>query len=188
MQNDDLVKMRDIKAYLLVDNNKKSGDRENANISINFWSGRLKEHPSDSFFKQMLTSAYESRFRLNGNIDDLLTSDSLLEIANKEFNEREVSILHALVQNAISRHQFKLALAYARKAFTLTESRVTSALILTDALMETGNYAEAEALLSRYRDDNSLPYLIRKSRFMEHLGKSGYRDRHNEKRLQNSQE
>ena len=169
-QQDNIVKMNDIKSYLLVDNQKKSQDLENANKNITFWSKRLKDNPGNSFFMQTLAGWMDTRFRLAGNIDDLLTSDTLLQKANKEFHEKDVSILHALTQNAISRHQFKLALGYARKSFILTNERFTSAMLLIDVLMETGGYDEAYSLLNMYADEKLLPYLIRKSRFHQHEG------------------
>ena len=169
-QQGNIVKMNDIKSYLLVDNNKKSKDLENANTNINFWGKRLKDNPGNSFFQQTLAGWMDSRFRLTGNIDDLLTADTLLQAANKDAKEHDVSLLHGLSQNAISRHQFKLALEYARKAFTLTEARFTSAMLLADVLMETGSYDEAHSILIMYKDSSALPYLIRTSRFYQHEG------------------
>jgi len=169
-QQGNIVKMNDIKSYLLVDNNKKSKDLENANTNINFWAKRLKDNPGNSFFQQTLAGWMDSRFRLTGNIDDLLTADTLLQAANKDAKEHDVSLLHGLSQNAISRHQFKLALEYARKAFTLTEARFTSAMLLADVLMETGSYDEAHSILIMFKDSSALPYLIRTSRFYQHEG------------------
>lgn len=162
--------MNDIKSYLLVDNNKKSKELETVNININFWRKRLKDNPGNSFFQQTLSSWLDSRFRLTGNIDDLLTEDTLLQAANTDSKEKDVSLLQALSQNAISRHQFRQALDYVRKAFTLTEARFTSAMLMADVLMETGSYDEARSYLVMYKDSASLPYLIRRSRFHQHEG------------------
>jgi len=169
-QEEQIVRLQDIKPYLLVDNTKKSKELETLNININFWMQRLKDHPDNSSFKEMAAGFYDTRFKYSGNIDDLLASDSLLERANIEFKESESSILQSLAQNAISRHQFKIALELAKKVFSLTDARETSAVILADALMETGNYDDAKSYLIRYKDDDFLPYLIRESRFVQHEG------------------
>jgi tetratricopeptide (TPR) repeat protein len=75
-----------------------------------------------------------------------------------------------LGRNYISQHRFKEALVLANKALAIGEGMKETQKLLFDVNMELGNYAEAQNNLQYLNDSKDFDYLIRISKWNDHLG------------------
>lgn len=163
-----IVNSPEIRAYLSA--NTDNGQLSRINNRINFFGEKVKQDNYGCVSTGMLGNAYSSRFGLTGNINDLVTSDSLLNISCSKYNNTKASVFLALSMNALARHEFQRSVAFAYDAYDLGENKSISAGALFDALVETGEYEAAKIKLNSIKDEKEISYLIRASKLKELTG------------------
>ncbi len=137
---------------------------------IDFWTEKLQESPSSFMYLNRLAGAYAKRFKDNGRIQDIHTSDSLYHRALKLNPFSKASIYRALSANAITQHKFPEARDYAEKAIEDGDKLSASYYFLFDALIELGAYEQAESILEKQASKNLFDYLARASKIADHNG------------------
>jgi tetratricopeptide (TPR) repeat protein len=147
-----------------------SSEIQHINRRINFFTEKVKKDNFGCVTTGMLGNAYSTRFSLTGDINDIITSDSLLNISNVKYNGTKASVFVSLSMNALVRHEFKRAVDYAYSAYNLGENKSISAGVLFDALVETGEYEAAKIRLNSLTDTKEVSYLIRASKYKELTG------------------
>ncbi|MBO3699174.1 lipopolysaccharide assembly protein LapB [Roseivirga sp. E12] len=152
---------------LLIPTETASSD---LNEDIEFWQERLLNSPKNYMNYSQLAGLYSKRFRADGFIDDIHTSDSLFlaSLALNPFNK--AATFRSLSANAVTKHEFEQAKSYALKALAEGEDKAASYYILFDALMELGEFESAEGILNIQKSKNSFDYLTRASKFADHQG------------------
>jgi hypothetical protein len=136
---------------------------------LNFWNKRLIEDGNYLNMKE-LAKQYSQRFKLRGDINDLLIADSLLNTASVKINGKDVAVLYAQSQEAITQHRFADAYRYNLQAEKQDPNPYVNHLLIFDAAMELGKYYEASSKISNLRDKKDFNYLLRKAKLEDHYG------------------
>jgi tetratricopeptide (TPR) repeat protein len=166
-QSGQITNPKDYAAYLEIKDNKS---RAFAQSEINFWQKKYNAAPNQISYLSLLASNYSKLFENTGNVKYLYKAEELLLKSNKAYNYTSVGTIRSLARNYISQHRFREALALANKALKIGEGMKETQKLLFDVNMELGNYTEAEKNLNSLTDVSDFDYLIRISKWNDHLG------------------
>ena len=158
---------RDYQTYLNIDEN---ASLKKANKELNFWKNKLDKTPSQYPYNSKLASANSQIFQLTGDINQLKNAEENLLLANKKTNFNNVGYLRSLSKNYISQHRFKEALELLTKAEYNGESLLQTHYMLIDVHLELGNLKKVESYLSKVKNFKDFDYLIRLSKYNDHIG------------------
>lgn len=162
-----IINPKEYNKYLEIKDNKSKNFIEN---EIIFWQKKYDKAPSQTSFISLLASNYSKLFENTGNINDLKKVEELVLKVNHQYNYTEVGPIRSLARNYISQHRFKEALVLANKALKIGEGMKETQKLLFDVNMELGNYTAANRNLKVIADKNDFDYLIRVSKWNDHLG------------------
>jgi tetratricopeptide (TPR) repeat protein len=165
--SDKITNQNDYNAYLALKGNKS---RDFAQSEINFWQKKFDKAPNQISYLSLLASNYSILFENTGNVKYLYKAEELLLKSNKTYNYTSVGTIRSLARNYISQHRFREALVLANKALEIGEGIKETQKLLFDVNMELGNYTEAEKNLNSLTDRSDFDYLIRISKWNDHLG------------------
>ena len=157
----------DYNKYLEIKENKS---KEFAQSEINFWQKKYNAAPNQISYLSQLASNYSKLFENTGKIEYLYKVEELLVKSNETYKYSVVGTIRSLARNYISQHRFKEALVLANKALAIGEGNKETQKLLFDVNMELGNYTEAEKNLAQFYDAHDFDYLIRTSKWNDHLG------------------
>lgn len=139
--------------------------------TTHFWEEKIEKQPMGYIYLQKLAEEYTSNFERTGEMELLDKADSLYLLANSLVSERlKVSNFIALSSNAIKRHEFQKALNFANEAMNRTHEKFGPSLMVFDAAMELGNFELAKHMIHSTRNFESFDYLVRFSKYQDHLG------------------
>lgn len=162
-----IIAQKDYNKYLEIKGNKS---KDFALNEINFWQKKYDAAPNQISYLSLLASNYSKLFENTGNIKYLYKAEELLLKSNEAYNYSSVGTIRSLARNYISQHRFREALELANKALAIGEGSKETQKLLFDVNMELGNYTEAEQNLSSLNDLADFDYLIRISKWNDHLG------------------
>ncbi|MGI9071847.1 MAG: tetratricopeptide repeat protein [Bryobacteraceae bacterium] len=126
-------------------------DASSAN-TIRFLLGRVKRDPDDFVVQSMLSSSLLQKVRETGNADYLgraarAAQASLLSVPA----ERNAGGLSALARTEMAAHDFVKAREDGLRLTQIHPGMINSWGVLTDALLELGDYAKADAAIQQMR-------------------------------------
>jgi hypothetical protein len=162
-----ITNQNDYNTYL---DSKDSKSLDFAKAEIDFWQKKFDAAPDQITFLSQIASNYSKLFEITGNIDYLIKTEELLLKSNEAFKYSSVGTIRSLGRNYISQHRFKEALILANKALAIGEGMKETQKLLFDVNMELGNYTEAEKNLNAIQNFNDFDYLIRISKWSDHIG------------------
>lgn len=162
-----ITKAKDYQAYLQVDKNTLL---KKVNSELDFWEDKLKKTPNQYPYYSKLATANSQVFELTGNIHQLKEAEKNLLTANKSTNFNNAGYLRSLAKNYISQHRFKEALRILTKAESNAEKLQQTHLMLIDVHLELGNLLKVKKYLSKVKNFKNFDYLIRVSKYNDHLG------------------
>lgn len=162
-----ITNSRDYQVYLNIDEN---ASLKKANKELNFWKNKLDKTPNQYPYNSKLASANSQVFQLTGDINQLKNAEENLLLANKKTNFNNVGYLRSLSKNYISQHRFKEALELLTKAEYNGESLLQTHYMLIDVYLELGNLKKVESYLSKVKNFKDFDYLIRLSKYNDHIG------------------
>ena len=162
-----ITKAKDYQAYLQVDKNTLL---KKVNSELDFWEDKLKKTPNQYPYYSKLATANSQVFELTGNIHQLKEAEKNLLTANKSTNFNNAGYLRSLAKNYISQHRFKEALRILTKAESNAEKLQQTHLMLVDVHLELGNLSKVKKYLSKVKNFKNFDYLIRVSKYNDHLG------------------
>jgi tetratricopeptide (TPR) repeat protein len=162
-----ITNANEYQAYLQLDQNKAL---ETANEELTFWENKLAKTPNQYPYNLKMASANSQIFQLTGNIDQLKEAEKNLVIANEKTNYNSAGSLRSLAKNYISQHRFKEALEVLTKAEYNGEKLQETHYILVDVHLELGNLDKVEKYLSKIKNFKDFDYLIRVSKYNDHIG------------------
>ncbi len=136
---------------------------------IRFWENKLQAQPENFVYQSKIAGMYAAWFKLTGDVAKLHQSDSLLQLVNQQVPNK-VGTLQAMASNAVTRHAFAEAETLMRQALAVGEQKHASSLMLTDVLMERGNFGNASALLRDLDSQTQFDYLIREMKMLDQTG------------------
>ena len=166
--NNPILNRADYAAYMEA--KPQAVNQSHASEEIKFWNQRLEDHPESKQNMMQLAGAYSQRFREDGNIDHIHTSDELFKKSLNTALLDKAGIYRALTANAITRHSFKEAYALIHEAIKIGSDQAANHLLLFDVAMELGFYNEAQRALELQQQKSHFNYLIRASKWADHQG------------------
>ncbi|MBI1224973.1 MAG: cell surface protein [Bacteroidetes bacterium] len=166
-QQKPIIRTADYSAYMTPDHLQKAEKAVAEHIS--FWEKKLDEQPENFVYQSKLASQYSAWFKLTGEVEKLYQADSILQLVNERYPNR-VGTLQALSANAITRHSFAEAEGLMRQALALGERKHASSLMLTDVLLERGNFTDASILMRDLDARSQFDYLIREMKMLDQTG------------------
>ena len=143
---------------------------KSAKEGLIFWESKLKNHPDQYPYQAKLATANSSVFMASGNINHLKKAENNLLFVNQKTNFNNASYLRSLARNYISQHRFKDALQLLTKAEYNGEKLEQTHFMLVDVYLELGNLAKVEKYLSKVKNMSNFDYLIRLSKYNDHIG------------------
>jgi len=162
-----ILVQKDYNSYLNIKDNKSLDFVQG---EINFWRKKYDAAPNQISYLSLLASNYSKLFENTGNVKYLYKTEELLLKSNEAYKYSSVGTIRSLARNYISQHRFREALVLANKALTIGEGMKETQKLLFDVNMELGNYTEAEKNLTFINDKTDFDYLIRISKWNDHLG------------------
>jgi uncharacterized protein HemY len=135
-----------------------------------FWQRRMVSIPENFSNGPKYASALASRFRLYGDIHDLLKADSLIKESNIANQEKEGDIFLSMAGFAIQQHQFNQAATFVDKAKKISDNKYGITLLQFDVAFETGLYQWALTTLKALGDDRSYGNFFRKAKYEHYSG------------------
>ena len=162
-----ITSQKDYDKYLEIKDNKS---RDFVQGEIDFWENKFVAAPNQILYLSLLASNYSKLFENTGNVKYLYKAEELLLKSNETYKYSVVGTIRSLARNYISQHRFKEALVLANKALAIGEGKKETQKLLFDVNMELGNYAQAEQNLKTIKDASDFDYLIRLSKWNDHLG------------------
>lgn len=162
-----ITNTKDYEAYL---KSEQKTSLETLKADHNFWEYKLNVNPNQYPYNAKLASANTSIFKLTGNIEALKNAEENLLNANEKTNYSNAGYLRSLARNYISQHRFKEALDLLKKAEINGEKLQQTQLMLVDVYLELGNLPKTEKYLSKVKNFKSFDYLIRVSKYNDHIG------------------
>ncbi|NNJ80697.1 MAG: tetratricopeptide repeat protein, partial [Flavobacteriaceae bacterium] len=117
-----------------------------------------------------LAAAYTKLFQATGNASYLSDAESLYMKAMAISANNKDIYARGLARTYISQHRFKEAEEILRESYQGISSKRATEFMLFDALMELGNYDEAETFLKKLQNTSDYNYLIRKAKWSDHKG------------------
>jgi tetratricopeptide (TPR) repeat protein len=162
-----ITSQKDYDKYLEIKDNKS---RDFVQGEIDFWKKKFNAAPNQILYLSLLASNYSKLFENTGNVKYLYKAEELLLKSNETYKYSVVGTIRSLARNYISQHRFKEALVLANKALVIGEGKKETQKLLFDVNMELGNYAQAEQNLTAINDGSDFDYLIRVSKWNDHLG------------------
>ncbi len=154
----------------LISNYSDSAIKTSVETDLQFWKGRID--PSNPGFVSELryAAAFVRRFHLNGDINDLITADSILYATDKLYNHKETGPNMALVRNSILQHRFKDADSLLQHAKNTGIKKYESVSASFDVAFELGYYQLAEVLLKNIADYKDYGYNFRLAKLAHYKG------------------
>lgn len=141
-----------------------------ADSNLAFWKKRMESQPENYVNGPKYGSALLSRFRLYGEINDLLKADSLFKQSNKANQENEPGIFRTLASFAMLQHRFLQADSFLRKAIKIEGQSLANAFLDFDISFERGQYQHSKKILPALKSFNPYGYLFRRSKFEHYDG------------------
>ncbi|MGB0879009.1 MAG: tetratricopeptide repeat protein [Polaribacter sp.] len=162
-----ITNSKDYNAFLKTDKNTVL---ETTKLDDTFWKNKIKKTPNQYPYYAKLATVNSSIFKLTGTIDALKEAEKNLIIANERTNYNNASYLRSLARNYISQHRFNQALTLALQAEKNGEKLEQTHFMLIDIYLELGNLSKAEEYLSKTKNFKNFDYLIRLSKYNDHIG------------------
>jgi Tfp pilus assembly protein PilF len=158
----------DYNAYL---NTEITPTLDESLLQQQYWSNRLDKDTTGIGDIGQLAGVYEQLFAETGKMEHLLAAEKLYQkaIAVSADNFRD-GFERGLAKNYISQHRFKEANDLLQKSFEGVSMKRPTQLMLFDSAMELGDYDRAYGYLSALKDMTDYNYLIRLSKWSDHIG------------------
>ncbi|PIQ47363.1 MAG: hypothetical protein COW03_15870 [Cytophagales bacterium CG12_big_fil_rev_8_21_14_0_65_40_12] len=160
-----IAKADDYSQYLNA--NPSQNTLEINNIDLEFWGNKLQNDPKNFTYISKIAGLYSQRFRLDGNVMNIYTSDSLYKVALALNPFSDAGIYQGLSGNSITKHEFADAKKYAELALKEGDKKTASYYLLFDALLELGETIQAKSILALQQNKNNFDYLIRASKIAD---------------------
>ncbi len=152
----------------LLQNYKQPTSVQSNSADITFWKNRIDPNATGLVNEMRYAAALTTRFRQLGNIHDINSADSILQLVSKAFNDKETSPALALCNNAILQHRFTIADSCLDKARELGLKKYDALTASFDVDFELGRYTNAALYVQQLKPYADYGYYFRQSK-LNHL-------------------
>ena len=161
-----ITSAEDYNKYLLA----KRISKDAALNELAFWQSRLSEDSINTIALSKLSGLYNTLFSQTGNILELKTAEKLTKKALQLSARDKDTYLRSLAHIYISQHRFKEAKTLLDSAYNFPDNKRATELMLFDVSMELGDYAQADEILGKIKNNSDYNYLIRLSKWSDYKG------------------
>ena len=154
----------------LINNYTEPAEFKSTETDLMFWKNRIDPKNPGFVNELKYASLLVQRFHLTGDINDVVSSDSILYATDKAFNQKETAPKMALLRNSILQHRFKIADSLLEQAKIISIKAYESAGTTFDVAFELGNYLFAEAELKKIANYNDYGYNFRLAKLAHYKG------------------
>ena len=158
---------KDYNQYLQIEKNEIL---DAAKQDYVFWEKKLEKAPNQFPYLAKAAVSQSLLFNETGKIEHLINAEKKLVAANNAANYSNSGYLRALARNYISQHKFKEALGLLKKAEVNGDRLKSTQKMLFDVYLELGNTDEAKSYLSKIENFKDFDFLIRLSKWSDHIG------------------
>lgn len=137
---------------------------------LDFWKNRINPKNPGLVNELKYAGTLIQRFHLTGNMQDVVTADSILSTSDRAFNHNETAPNMALVRNSILQHRFKDADSILENTKLYGLKIYESAVATFDVAFELGNYLLAESELKKIADYKDYGYNFRLAKMAHYKG------------------
>jgi len=137
---------------------------------IAFWKYRTEHLPPGFVNQQKYAQGLAARFRIYGEIRDLIVADSLMSNITHQY--KEPGFLLSLAGYSMLQHRFAEAGNYIDTVAQMKAEEFATQMMKFDADIELGRYIEAAAILKRNAAPNNYAYNFRLSKLDHYQGKT----------------
>ncbi len=137
---------------------------------LQFWKSRIKPADPGLVSELKYASCLVQRFHLRGNMQDMVSADSILLLCDQVFEHKETAPLMALVRNSILQHRFKMADSLLNQAKATGIKKYESAAAGFDVAFELGHYLVATGELKQIASTGDFGYNFRRARLAHYQG------------------
>jgi len=145
----------------LITNYNDTAGRNAVEAELQFWKARIVPTNPGLINELKYAGALVQRFHLTGDINNLLTADSILYTSDKAFNHKEPGPNLMLVPTSILQHRFKVADSLLQQARLAQIKKYESASLGFDVAFELGYYQLAQTELKKIANINDYGYNFR---------------------------
>lgn len=138
---------------------------------LQFWKTRIIPTNPGLVNELKYASCLVQRFHLTGNMQDLVTADSILLLSDKTFEYKETAPNMALIRTSILQHRFKMADSLLKLAKSKGIKRYESATASFDVAFELGYYLVAAAELKQIASATDYGYNFRMAKLAHYQGR-----------------
>tara|TARA_R110002072_G_scaffold23949_2_gene81996 strand:- start:115339 stop:116622 length:1284 start_codon:yes stop_codon:yes gene_type:complete len=135
-----------------------------------FWQERVDNNDQDFVAMSKLADLNTALFGVTGDVSKLYVSENLTKKVHDISVRNRDTYLRSLAHNYISQHRFKEAQILLDSAYTYSDNKRATELMLFDVAMELGDYTAADMYLGKVQKPNDYNYLIRLSKWSDYRG------------------
>ncbi|NEN22698.1 hypothetical protein G3O08_04160 [Cryomorpha ignava] len=143
---------------------------ESAMESYEFWNSRIDGDTTGVGDISGAAGSYGALFTATGDIENLKKAEVLYKKGIELSANNKDGFTRSLAHNYISQHRFKEAKNLLEESLNGPSDKYETHLMLFDVYMELGQYEEAGKMLQRVENENRFSFLIRRSKWNDHLG------------------
>lgn len=141
-------------------------------LDLSFWKNRIDSELGGYTALSRYSGELVQRFHLYGDIQDLLTADSITNLLNDINHGEDAGTWRSKAALDITRHRFKEADNFVQKALSIGSEKYTSTLMSFDTRFELGSYTLAGQALKSCAATNEYGYFFRLSKWMHLQGET----------------
>jgi tetratricopeptide (TPR) repeat protein len=154
----------------LLNNYSDSAVKNAFETDLQFWKSRIIPESPGMINELKYAGCLVQRFHLTGDMQDLVTSDSILFVADRAFDHKEMGPNMALIRNCILQHRFKMADSLLQQAKKTGIKKYESAILGFDVAFELGYYPVAAFELKQIASPTDYGYNFRWAKLAHYKG------------------
>ncbi len=154
----------------LLNNYSDSAIKNSLETDLQFWKKRIIPESPGLVNELKYAGCLVQRFHLTGNMQDLVTADSILLISDRAFGHKQTGPNMALIRNSILQHRFKMADSLLQQVRNTGIKKYESATLGFDVAFELGYYQVAEYELKQIASPNDYGYNFRRAKLAHYKG------------------
>jgi hypothetical protein len=154
----------------LINNYSDSAVKNALETDIQFWKNRIVSENPGMVNELQYAGCLVRRFHLTGDMQDLVTADSILFLTDRTFNHKETAPNMALVRNSILQHRFKMADSLLQQVKNTGIKKYESATLSFDVAFELGYYPVAAFELKQIASPTDYGYNFRRAKLAHYKG------------------
>ncbi len=166
-KTENITDSNDYNQYLST---KNTPSKDAIETDFEFWQKRFNNDSTHLMEMGRLAGIHAALFGRTGDISELKRAEKLIQKSLDVAGRNQDQYLRALAHNYISQHRFKEAQVLLDSAYTYTDNKRETELMLFDVAMELGNYERADSLLGNIKNSKDFNYLIRLAKWSDHNG------------------